>query len=121
MFFIGGVSFGEKILGTVHQFVCAVCGSYTMLEIRKQYQYFHFFFIPLFRWDVHYYAVARCCGTVYELSKEKGKLFEHGGQPPLSPEDLHIVQSGHRVFRCPACGREYESGFTFCPHCGTKL
>lgn len=94
MFFIFGISNGEKKLNFVQTMVCTSCGQFGRLEVFMTYQYFSLFFIPIFRWGLHFYAKSTCCGTVYQLETPLGKRILKGEQVSLSEEDLTAVNSG---------------------------
>jgi hypothetical protein len=70
MFFIGifGIDHAVRDTGTTHTVVCPACGAWTQLQPQKEYDYFHIFFIPLFRWNICETARADCCGAQLERS-----------------------------------------------------
>lgn len=83
-------------------------------------------FIPIIKWNRHYYVQMSCCSTIYELDQEVGRRLAHGEQPDITEKDLTLVQAGRRVSgwnrkRCENCGYETEEDFEYCPKCGTKL
>ena len=131
MIFIGGVSQGKKLLnyhGSV--VICGSCGAYGRYQVIMTYMYFSFFFIPLFKWNRKYYVKMSCCGTVYELDPEVGKILARGGQVDIEQKDLTLVQEGNgrydngfgnRGKKCPNCGYETQEDFEFCPKCGTRF
>lgn len=128
MFFIGvfGIDQAEKEIGQYQRLLCPVCGSWTQLTVVKSYTYFHIFFIPTFRWNIHFYAKAACCGTVFELEPGVGQAFARGEEPEIRAE--HLTPLGHgtaSLTTCPNCGRSVEptaaSGYQFCPYCGHSL
>ena len=95
MIFIGGISQGQKILDYVKTVICDRCGRYGRFQVVMTYMYFSFFFIPLFKWNRKYYVKMSCCGTVYELDPEVGKILARGGQVDI----LSFVRSAGRGFR----------------------
>lgn len=123
MFFIGvfGVKEGQKEIGTENNVICPGCGRLTSLHVVKQSSYFHVFFIPVFRWNVKYYAKSLCCGQVFEVSTEAGREFEEGKSGAISQADL--VKLGRPrasgSYTCMRCNGPVEDGYRFCPHCGT--
>lgn len=124
MFFIMGISSGEKKLNFVQTIVCSVCGKFGRLEAYMTYTYFSLFFIPLFRWNVKYFVVSSCCGTVYSIDKSLGRRIQKGEEVSLTENDL--IQAGHHSQRnespgCPFCGYPVSKEFEFCPKCGRKL
>lgn len=136
MFFIGifGIEQAQKELGRQSNVVCPSCGALTQLSIVKSYTFFHIFFIPTFRWNIHYYAKAACCGTVFELDHSVGQAYARGERPEIRAE--HLQPLGHAAdgrdfhepggrINCPHCGRSIDettgSGYQFCPYCGQAL
>lgn len=124
MFFIMGISSGEKKLNFVQTIVCSVCGKFGRLEAYMTYTYFSLFFIPLFRWNVKYFVVSSCCGTVYSIDKSLGKRIQKGEEVNLTENDL--IKAGYHSQRsassvCPSCGYPVNKEFEFCPKCGKKL
>ena len=51
MFFIMGVSQGQKKLNFDQLIVCGRCGRYGHLEVYMVYSYLSLFFIPVLKWD----------------------------------------------------------------------
>jgi len=122
MFFIGifGISQKEKDFGRVET-RCKSC-NLQFLRIVKSYSYFHFFFLPVFKWNVQYYAICDSCHIVYGISNDKGEAIEKGYKEVLSYWDLKEASSYHsHENRCPSCHREVEGDFQFCPYCGERL
>lgn len=124
MFFIMGISSGEKKLDFVQTFLCSRCGQFGRYEFYITYTFFSLFFIPIFRWNIRYYVKSSCCGTVYELTADLGKKLKKGEKITLSDQDLHMVS--HEEYNmpkdtCPYCGNRINKEFTFCPNCGKKL
>lgn len=83
------------------------------------------FFIPVFKWNRHYFVQARCCGSIYQLDKEKGKAILKGAEPWIRPQDLgpeEGVWEGRIAYRrCPVCGYETTEDFEYCPRCGRRF
>ena len=124
MFFIMGISQGEKRLSFHQTMVCKVCGKFGRLEVFMTYTYFTLFFLPIFRWNVKYYATAACCGSVYLLNKDLGKKIARGEAVTLTDEDLTntVHQSNYGGdLRCSRCGYQCSSDFIYCPKCGNRL
>lgn len=123
MFFIGvfGVETKEKNLGIINNLNCKNC-SEGVLKIVKSYNYFHIFFIPLFKWKVKYYALCNTCGAVFCIPIEKGEKIERGQRDVLSYWDLSDCISYGRVhIRCNNCGKTMKEDYEYCPYCGEKL
>jgi len=121
MFFIGifGIEAKEKVIGSLPNFACKSCTS-NNAKIIKHYNYFHFFFIPVFKWGEEYIVLCDECNSIYSIPKEKGKAFELGKEE-ISYWDLKPLQIKNLSFTCPSCGKETESSFDFCPYCGNTL
>ncbi len=122
MFFIGIFGTDSKIapLGEVRQAPCPACGERCNLTVIKRYNYFHAFFIPVFKWGKGYLATCGCCASMLELSPEQGQQLEHTGHCSPSPEDLHIIKDNNRG-RCPHCKAFNPPGSRFCNSCGGGL
>ncbi|RBP68256.1 zinc ribbon family protein [Alkalibaculum bacchi] len=124
MFFIGimGVDTKAKEIKDIHNITCKYCGRLGMYKFIKQYNYFHFFFIPLFRWGVKYFLVSRCCHSVFSISKEKGKRLEDGTDGFVDSDELHYEDNNRGQTRnsCPHCGNMIDASFDYCPRCGNK-
>ena len=105
MFFIMGITNGSAELdyrGGMN--VCGSCGRLGSFEVFMTY-------MTLVR--------TSCCGAVYSLSTEKGRMIERHQAVTINPEDLHKESRG--ASRCPACGTLLDSNFEYCPKCGRKL
>lgn len=122
MFFIIGISNGEKKLNFVQTMLCNRCGQFGRLEIYVSYMHFTLFFIPIFRWGRRYYVKSSCCNTTYEIDRELGKRIQRGENATLTEADLHILHQGYQSqANCPECGYPLSTDFEFCPKCGRRL
>lgn len=123
MFFIGifGVEGREKLIKDINNITCSTCGKLSVYRIMKRYEVFHIFFIPVFKWNVKYYAVSRCCNSVYEVDLEKGKALEYDDNLAISEEDFKLVSRGRIQNTCSNCRRIVDEGFSYCPYCGQKI
>lgn len=126
MFFICGISQGKKMFDYTKTVICSQCGSYGRYQVFMIYTYLSIFFIPLIKWNRHYYVQMSCCNAVYELNSEKGNMLRRGEDTDISPQDLTPVQSGQRANqgygkRCSNCGYETAEDFEYCPKCGHRL
>lgn len=126
MFFICGINQAKKILDYTKTVICNLCGGYGRYQVFMTYSYFSIFFIPIIKWDRHYYVQMSCCNTVYELDQEKGKRLQRGESIDIGEQDLTLVQSGQRTNqwnrkRCSNCGYETSEDFDYCPKCGHRL
>ncbi len=64
--------------------------------------------------------ISKCCGSVFELTKNQGQDLEHGKDSILDNLNITIVEdnSCKTNILCYNCGESVESRFEFCPHCG---
>lgn len=121
MFFIMGISQGQKKLNFDQMVVCGHCGRYGHLNVYMVYSYFSLFFIPLFKWGRQYYVRTSCCDTTVAIDTGLGRKIERGEVASL-PEDIIPDTYRHQGRkRCGACGFDTEEEFQFCPKCGEKL
>lgn len=127
MFFIGvfGIEDKEVEIMTLNNFTCKSCNTQANGKLYKRYSFFHFFFIPLFKWNIKYYVVCSSCNSVYSIPKEKGKAIEDGENVEITYWDLNEVNSsyyGYTSFnKCSSCGREVDKSFDYCPYCGNRI
>jgi RNA polymerase subunit RPABC4/transcription elongation factor Spt4 len=122
MFFIGifGVQSKSERIHTETAVICPVCEAYGRYEIIKSYYYFHFFFIPLWRWNKRYYIQTQCCSRICEIEKTLGEKIEAGDSVEIKKEQ--ILCGGSPSTRiCPSCSAQAEPYYQYCPHCGTRL
>ena len=122
MFFIMGINEGvKKLLYNGRLVLCKTCGQYFEGEILMSYMAFSLFFIPLFKWNKRYFVKAPCCGSVFFISKEKGRRIEMGKDTNILEEDIISVVRTTQYKKCPECGKEVDLEFKFCPECGRKF
>lgn len=119
MFFIGifGIQNKERPVREFDSIVCPNCGRLSRAELIQTYTYFHFFFIPLFRWGYRYFLRLRCCGSSYEVDKDYVEELMHSDNVDFD----RLKKFGSSSGFCPNCGAYVNPGYNFCPHCGTKL
>jgi len=119
MFFIGifGIQNKYRIVKEFYNVVCPNCDRLSRIELVETYDYFHFFFIPLFRWNFKYYLKARCCNSLYEVDKDY--FHELKNSNTIDFNRVRSVYSNPNI--CPNCGGFINPGFSFCPHCGQRL
>ncbi len=124
MFFIIGISQGQKKLNFDQLVVCRNCGKYGHLEVYMVYSYLSLFFIPVFKWGRRYYVRTTCCEQMIEISTDLGRQIARGEVTSL-PEDIipdsgrYGSFTGHK--RCSHCGYETDEDFQYCPKCGGRL
>ncbi|MFT8313220.1 MAG: zinc ribbon domain-containing protein [Clostridium sp.] len=125
MFFIGIFGMGTKDVDirTINNMICKSCGRMTSYKLVKTYNYFQLFFIPIFRWGEKYYLISKCCGSLFELSRQDGEDLANGNNSILSNLNINIVEDNSQCGKlvCHRCGKEVDESFEFCPYCGTKL
>lgn len=122
MFFIGGISNGEKKLDYIQSIICPRCGAFGRMEVYVTYMYFSFFFIPLFKWNKKYFVKNTCCDSIYILDDELGIKISRGENVLISEENLQLADyNQHTINRCSNCGYIGNEDFQYCPKCGQKL
>ena len=124
MFFFGimGIEDRKKSIKYIQNVICKGCEVMSTYELVKVYTIFHFFFIPLIKFNKKYYLVSRCCNSVFQLSAEIGERIEKGEDIHIDDSYLKEVYVNHnRINLCNNCGREVDGTFQFCPYCGGKL
>ena len=137
MFFIGifGIDSKSINLGNVRSFICKKCGIKVEGQVYKTYNCFHFFFIPLIKWNKQYYLKCSICGSLYKFSNcmgekiEKGDIYNLGVD--IDEDDLIEVDYNKEYYkydnyynmikRCKFCGTELKQDFKYCPYCGKEL
>ena len=122
MFFIAGISNGEKKLDYVQNTFCSKCESFGRIEIYMTYLCFNLFFIPIFKWNKKFYIKYTCCNSLYILDKEIGIKISHGENISISEKDLNLIDNTiSKINRCNNCGYICDDDFEYCPKCGDKL
>lgn len=126
MFFIGvfGIEEKHKEIRNIQNIVCKDCERMTTYELIETYSFFHFFFIPIFRWNYRYYLKCRSCNTVFKIPKELGESLKMGENLSINNADLNYAfreENVASITKCNNCGREVDYKFQYCPHCGHKL
>lgn len=125
MFFIMGITPGEKKLNYNQMVICHQCGSYGRYEVFMTWTCLSLFFIPVFKWNKHYYVRTTCCNTTFELDAEVGRKIARGENVEILPEHLlrlggndrfGYISPGKHI--CSNCGYETEEDFQYCPKCG---
>lgn len=122
MFFIGGISNGEKKLDYVQSIICSRCGTFGKMEVYMTYMCFSLFFIPIFKWNKKYFVKNTCCNSVYILDNEIGVKINRGDNILISENDLQLANYNQpTVNKCSNCGYLVDENFQYCPKCGQKL
>ncbi|WP_195262524.1 MULTISPECIES: zinc-ribbon domain-containing protein [unclassified Clostridium] len=128
MFFIGifGIENKEKEIKIINNLTCKSCNRLSMARVIKQYEFFHFFFIPIFKWNEKYYVECESCKKIFSISKEKGKMIEKGENIDITYWDLNEVNSTYGYDYninsvCKSCGKVVDSEYKYCPYCGHEI
>ncbi len=121
-FFIGifGIEPGDKIVWQRDGVACP-CGGYGQARLRMEYEFFHFFFIPLFKWNKRYTLTMGCCGTTYDVPGEEAEAIRRGGSINFARLTKRNGTGGWDIRRCPRCGYPADEEFEYCPKCGNRL
>ncbi|MGI6651085.1 MAG: zinc ribbon domain-containing protein [Limnochordia bacterium] len=123
MFFIGifGVQSKMKTLRTEAGVICPLCETYDRFDVIQVYDYFHIFFIPLWKWNKRYFIQTRCCRSRCALDSELGARIEAGELVKITREHIDCTGPQGAATLCPHCRQALHPSFHYCPHCGTQL
>lgn len=122
MFFIMGITDGQKQFDFVQTIICRNCGAYGRYEVFMTYTVLTIFFIPVFRWNRHYFVRSTCCNSLYQLDAEVGKRIARGENVEICDRDLRPVDRGFgRGKRCGFCGFTTTEDYEYCPKCGRRF
>jgi RNA polymerase subunit RPABC4/transcription elongation factor Spt4 len=102
-FFIAGIQ-PKTVIIEKQTRSCPSCGQFDVL-LKRVDHYVSLFFIPIF--SVKKGAPFLICDNCNTILDERG--YRMDTEQPM------------REKRCPSCGREVDSDFTFCPYCGKGL
>lgn len=119
MFFFGifGIQQKDRPVKEFDNIICPECGKLTRAELRESFTYFHFFFIPIFKWNKQYFLQLRCCGSIYTVNQDYVRELQHG--EGVDFDRLQKMQMPNNI--CPHCGSFINPSFAYCPFCGQKL
>ncbi len=118
-FFIGifGIQDKQRVVKEFNNVVCA-CGSLSRAELIEEYTYFHFFFLPLFKWNKRYFIRFRCCNRIFKVPEDYVSDLKHGFDIDIDRlEEISKINMNI----CPNCGATIEKSFLYCPYCGHNL
>ena len=131
MFFICGINPVRKAIKYEKMIICNKCGRYGRYEIYITYMCFNIFFIPIIKWDKHYYLETTCCGALYELDKNIGDKLKRNENIEITEKDLTFItyENNNNMYysnnvsdkKCMYCGYVGADDFEYCPKCGRKL
>jgi len=118
MFFFGifGIQQKDRSIKEFDNIICPDCGRLTRAELRESYTYFHFFFIPLIKWNRQCFLQLRCCGSLYMVDSDY--VDELKRSENVDFDRLRKMQIPGNV--CPNCGSFLNPNFFYCPFCGQK-
>lgn len=114
MFFIGVFGIGPKEEEKNIEVEIEDCIQPVLI---KRYQQFHFFFIPLFKWQEEYYIRCRS-HKILKLKKESGSKCWTGECRNLTYWDYETI---YEKKHCKHCGNEIDNTYEYCPKCGNKV
>lgn len=125
MFFIGifGVDTKDEEVHVIESISCPTCHQTTTMTLYKHYQVFHFFFIPIFKWNTTYYVACSHCQNISLITKEKGERIETGECLELTYWDLDSIPNENgpelpQFKKCSQCEQWINEDYQFCPRCG---
>ena len=123
MFFIMGISTGQRKLDFDQVVICPYCGQYGHVQVIEIYTCLSLFFIPVLKWNRHYVIQMSCCGATRDLAEDTGREIAKGRCTQISMDRLPFREepllAGKKC--CRKCGYETDEDFAFCPQCGEKL
>ena len=111
----------RKIIKEINNLTCKKCLQNVTGKLIKEYDYFHFFFIPIFKWHEEYYLLCENCNRVFKVSEEKGKSIENGNDINIDYWDLKEEGNIYGDNICQNCGRKVDPQYSYCPYCGNKI
>lgn len=124
VFFIFGIQNKEKEIAVLGNIQCKNCDKGQGGKLIKTYNFFHFFFIRIFKWNEKYYVICNGCSSVFEIPKDKGKDIERGAKIDITYWDLKPANENHYglgAWKCNNCGREVRPDYDYCPYCGVRI
>jgi len=122
MIFIGGISDKNIELMELNPTMCKHCRESCKMNVYKHYYFFHFFFIPLWKWKLNYYVICEDCQTIMQISNEKGEQLEQGEAVEFTLWDLEVRNEGEAPQKtCANCHEKMIKTYQYCPHCGEKI
>lgn len=120
--FIGifGIESKKKTMMEIAPVVCPEHGM-TRAVLSASFMFFHFFFIPLVKWNRQYLLELRC-GCVYVLTKKQAEFIRKEGT--IDFRGLTKMHSGGYSAadkRCQVCNKRFDASYRYCPFCGSEL
>ena len=122
MFFIGIFGTGTNVIPIkgVTSCNCPVCSKQVKMSATMKYNYFHIFFIPVFKYSKEYICTCPACASAFLLKEEIAKTLDSDFDANISESDLFILKDNYSG-RCPGCGFKNPSSANFCQNCGISL
>ena len=123
MFFIGifGIEQKQKEVSDRRNIICPACEAFGSYRLIKMYNYFHIFFIPIFKWNTRYFIKTSCCNKIFEIHSEIGKRIEGGESVEIKSSDLESLGVAEQSNVCYHCGATIDPRYVYCPYCGKTL
>ena len=121
MFFLMGINTDRIEHNHDQTMICDVCERYGHLNVFMTCSVLSLFFLPVFRWNRHYYVEMSCCQSLYELDEQIGRMIEKGEDVEIRKEDLTLLNKTKGYKKCQYCGYETDEDFDFCPKCGQRF
>ncbi|CAI3196223.1 zinc ribbon domain-containing protein [Clostridium neonatale] len=124
MFFIGifGIENKSAEIKILNNLICERCKQIVKAKLILKLDFFHFFYIPIFKWNVEYYVQCERCNAIYTISKEKGRAIENNEEVQMTYWDLKDAFNDiYYNSKCLNCGREVDRQYSYCPYCGEKI
>lgn len=94
MFLMMGINDGRKDLNFSQMLLCGHCGRYGNCQVFMTFTVLWLFFIPIARWNKHYYVQMSCCNVLYELDPQVGKQIARGKDVKITQADLTYINPG---------------------------
>ena len=122
MIFIGGINDKRVGLGQLRSVMCKHCRQTHTMDLFKSYYFFHFFFLPLWKWKLNYDVKCEGCQTIMRIPNHLGKTWEQGEDLKLTLWDLEIIKEGASLEQqCKHYHEMLPLTYQYCPHCGKKV
>lgn len=96
---------------------CNACNRVGEIKLMKSYHCLRLFFLPIWKWNVHYYLLHEACGVQVEISEEDAILIQYKDKNPSS---CQVINSIPTQLQCDNCGEILENSYDYCPYCGQK-
>lgn len=128
MFFIGifGLDAKHKEIKRVDNILCRNCNQESNAILSKAYKCFHFFYIPIIKYNTMYFLKCDHCNSLHQVKIEKAKNLERGIDQKITIWDLKLIskpseEGSYSSSICSCCSREINNDYKYCPHCGTSM